>query len=85
MEPIWLKSAKKYYDKSPKTFQSRVDKALAELIRLFPEVGRSPNVKIMQGTDDIYRYRIGDFRILFSVIGKNLYVIEIGSRGDIYK
>lgn len=40
---------------------------------------------MMQGTDDIYRYRVGDFRILFAVIGETLYIVEIGSRGDIYK
>ena len=40
---------------------------------------------MMQRTDDIYRYRIGDFRILFAVIGGILYIVEIGSRGDIYK
>lgn len=79
MEPIWMKKAKKYYDKSPKTFRERVDRALEELIGIFP------NVKMMQGTDDIYRYRVGDFRILFAVIGEDLYIVEIGARGDIYK
>lgn len=85
MKPIWMKKAKKYYDKSPKSFRDRVDKAINELIGIFPEVGKSPNVKIMQGTDDIYRYRIDDFRILFAVVGDCMYIVEIGSRGDIYK
>lgn len=85
MKPIWMKKAKKYYDKSPKSFRGRVDRALEELIGIFPDVGKSPNVKMMQGTDDIYRYRVGDFRILFAVIGETLYIVEIGSRGDIYK
>ena len=55
MKPIWMKKAKKYYDKSPKTFRGRVDRALEELIGIFPDVGKSPNVKMMLGTDDIYR------------------------------
>lgn len=80
-----MKKAKKYYDKSPKNFQARVDRAIQELVELFPEVSKSGNVKMMQGTDDIFRYRVGDFRILFAVIEENLYIIEIGSRGDIYK
>ena len=61
------------------------DRALEELIGIFPDVGKNPNVKMMQGADDIYRYRVGDFRILFAVIGETLYIVEIGSRGDIYK
>lgn len=85
MKPIWMKKAKKYYDKSPKSFQKRVDNAIRELVELFPDVLRSGNVKSMQGANDIFRYRVGDFRILFSVIAENLYILEIGSRGDIYK
>ena len=85
LTPIWMKKAKKYYDKSPGNFQKRVDNAIQELVELFPDVLKSGNVKEMQGTDDIFRYRVGDFRILFSIIGENLYILEIGSRGDIYK
>ena len=37
--------------------------------------------------EDIFRLRIGDYRAVFRIIDNELlvYVIDIGSRGDIYK
>jgi mRNA interferase RelE/StbE len=44
------------------------------------------DVKPLQGyTDGRQRLRIGKYRVIFKISGENLYVIEIGSRGDIYK
>lgn len=32
-----------------------------------------------------YRFRIGDYRVIFDLEGKDLVVLRIGSRQDIYK
>lgn len=32
-----------------------------------------------------YRFRVGDYRIIFDVEGKNLIVLSIGHRKEIYK
>ena len=47
-----------------------------------------PNIKRMKGYEgEIYRLRVGDFRILYEIIKDKLviFVFRIGSRGDVYK
>jgi len=44
------------------------------------------DIKTLQGyTDGRHRLRIGKYRIIFSIIGEDLHIMDIGSRGDIYK
>ena len=45
-----------------------------------------PNIKTMQGFANRYRYRIGDFRVVYEVIDKELivWVLETDWRGNIY-
>ena len=44
------------------------------------------NIKTMQGFSNRYRYRIGDFRVVYEVIDKELivWVLETDWRGNIY-
>ncbi|WP_133512605.1 type II toxin-antitoxin system RelE family toxin [Candidatus Thiosymbion oneisti] len=46
----------------------------------------SPNIKTMKGFSNRYRYRIGDFRVIYEVIDKELvvWIIEADWRGNIY-
>jgi mRNA interferase RelE/StbE len=46
-----------------------------------------PDCKKLEGSDDIYRVRQGDYRILYSVFEKKLVVLvlKIGHRKEIYK
>lgn len=43
--------------------------------------------KQMKGYKDLFRLRVGDFRVIYSVENEKLIirVINIGNRGDIYK
>jgi mRNA interferase RelE/StbE len=45
------------------------------------------DLKPIQGTEDAYRIRVGNFRLLIKTIKKdNVYLVfKIGARGDIYK
>jgi mRNA interferase RelE/StbE len=45
-----------------------------------------PNIKTMQGFSNRYRYRIGDFRVVYEVMDKELivWVLETDWRGNIY-
>ncbi|RUQ29631.1 type II toxin-antitoxin system RelE/ParE family toxin, partial [Peribacillus cavernae] len=45
------------------------------------------HIKSMKGYEELYRLRIGTFRILFNVNHdeKIIYIQAIGNRGDIYK
>jgi len=41
----------------------------------------------LSGYDDVFRIRVGEFRILYSVSGKRLIIIilKIGQRKDVYR
>jgi len=44
------------------------------------------NVKPLKNHDSSHKLRVGDWRILFSYIGKDVILIEkVGPRGDVYK
>lgn len=42
------------------------------------------NVKTLKGREEL-RLRVGDIRIIFEEINKEIHILYIGSRGDIYK
>lgn len=76
---IIKKPAKKFIDKLPKNDKQRVMDAIEKL----PD---GDNIKKLKGHDDIYRLRVGDFRILYTVNDNELIVVVIdaGNRGQIY-
>lgn len=79
------RKANKYLQTLNKKTRTRVFNHL----KLLSDNPRHPelDIKKFQGMNNIYRLRIGDFRILYSIIDKSLLVIvvKIGSRGDVYK
>lgn len=76
---IIKKPAKKFIDKLPKNEKLRIIKAIEKL----PE---GEDIKKLKGHDNIYRLRVGDYRILYSVDNGEFIVIVInaGNRGQIY-
>ena len=74
------KPALKFLAKQPKPQQERLLRAIYKL----PNEG---DIKRMAGTDGLYRLRVGDYRILYTVEDTRLVVcvLQIGNRGDIYK
>jgi len=46
-----------------------------------------PGTRKVRGYDDIYRIRVGTFRILYQIQGRRLLIIilKIGHRRDIYR
>jgi mRNA interferase RelE/StbE len=73
------KKAEKFIRKQDQDTQKRIIKAIIEL----------PNgdIKKLKGIDEIYRLRVGDFRVLFEKNDKELIIIvvDVGNRGQIYK
>ncbi len=74
------KRAKKFIQKQPADQIKRILAALACL----PHQG---DIKPLKGTPDVFRLRVGDYRILYRVEHEILTVIVIdaGNRGQIYK
>jgi mRNA-degrading endonuclease RelE of RelBE toxin-antitoxin system len=58
------------------------DQILRKVLRL--ENGLQGNIKRLQGTDVCFRLRMGDYRVLFDVIGHRILVQKVGNRKDVY-
>ena len=79
----FVRSAAKAYARLDPTLRRRVDQELSRL----SDTPRHPGVIRMQSEDEIYRVRIGDLRLLFSVEDQILLVliVKIGHRGSVYR
>lgn len=80
---IYHKSALKFIAKQEKGIQKRIAEGLKGLLKIPPE----GDIKSMKGYTELYRLRVGTFRILFEINHneKVIYIQAIGNRGDIYK
>ena len=76
---IIKKKAKKFIDKLPMPTKKRI----IEAINLLPY---GSDIKQMKGHDDLFRLRVGDYRIIYTVDNGELivYVIGAGNRGQRY-
>lgn len=76
---IFEKKAAKFF--AGQTLQQQ--KRLAAAISKLPE----GDVKPVKGHENLYRLRVGDYRVIFTIKDNELIIIvlTIGNRGDIYK
>ena len=78
-----VQSAERRLRKLPRQDQKRVSRAMLDLADdPFPRGTRK-----LSGYDDVYRLRVGRYRILYSVSGARLIVLvlKIGHRKNIYR
>lgn len=80
--------ARRYYEQLPAKDKGGIKKALEEL-SIDPLTSRpKANIKKLIGTKGrkhAYRIRAGDYRIVYSIDGKNVYVTLIFHRGKEYQ
>lgn len=79
----FTKSAEKQLADFPKTDIKKIAKKIDKLAsNPFP-----PGSKKLEGKEEVYRIRQGDYRILYSVFEKKLIVLvlKIGNRKEIYR
>ncbi len=74
------KPAIKFLQKQPVAQRERLLLAIQGL----PDVG---DIKSMSGHENLYRLRVGTYRVIYSIEGMLLIirVLTIGNRGDVYK
>ncbi len=79
----FVRTAAKAYSRLDPVLQRRVDRELHRLM----EMPRHSGVIRLQSADELYRVRIGDLRLLFSVEDQILLVliVKIGHRGSVYR
>jgi mRNA interferase RelE/StbE len=56
-------------------------------IRALADNPRPPGAKKLEGVEDLYRIRSGDFRILYQIEDANLIVVivDVDNRRDVYR
>lgn len=76
---IIKKPAKKFIDRLPQNEKRRIVEAIERL----PE---GSDIKRLQGHEGLYRLRVGDYRIIYTIDNGELVicVIAAGNRGQIY-
>ena len=79
----WKSSAKKELKKIDRT---EISKILSEIEKLSQEPYPSNHKKIL-GTEHIYRIRVGNYRVVYSVVNDELIieVIRVRHRKEVYK
>ena len=80
LEIEFSKKASKAYKKLPADYKELVDSVLQKFTDGVPV-----DIKPITGEDNVYRIRVGKYRILCEVIGKTLLIASIRTRGDVYK
>lgn len=45
----------------------------------------SHSVKLIDQELGQYRYRIGDYRVIFDIVGEDIVILRIGHRREIYR
>ena len=74
---FYEKQAEKYLHRQTDDVQIRIENAINKI----PD----GDIKQLKGYTSLYRLRVGDMRVIFRKEADNIYVLLIGSRGDIYK
>lgn len=77
------KSAVKAITKLPKSTSNRLIPAIKKLA----EEPRPAGVKKLQGEDDLWRIRIGDYRVVYSIedVIRIVDIVQVAHRKDIYR
>ena len=81
-EVTLLAAAARDLRKLPVDFRSRIIRALNSL-----KEPRQPGAKKLQGSDDRWRLRVGDYRIIYRIVDeeRKVIVIRIAHRRDVYR
>ena len=79
----WRRSAKKELRKLPQEARRRLLKAIERL----REDARPPGCRKMVGSQSAYRLRVGDYRIVYTILAGELVIeiVRVGSRKDAYR
>ena len=81
----FVKTARKEFEHLPAKIRSKTAEALSLLAQNpYSELLR---VKKLKGADELYRVRLGDYRVVYQIRNERLIilVIKIGHRREVYR
>ncbi len=64
---------------------ANLDASIKERIRQGIRKLPAGDIKRLKGYTALYRLRIGDWRILYSIVGEEILIEDVLPRGDAYK
>lgn len=81
----FVKSAEREFLKLPRKIRDRIVEAL-KLLAISP-YSEILKIKKLKGTDDAYRIRIGEYRLIYQIKQEMLIVlvIKVGHRREVYR
>ncbi|HEY9782010.1 MAG TPA: type II toxin-antitoxin system RelE/ParE family toxin [Leptolyngbyaceae cyanobacterium] len=76
-------AAKRQIKKLTKSIQQLIVERLEELV----DNPRPPGIVKMEGEENLYRVRVGDYRIIYEIQDSVLLivVVKVGHRGNVYR
>ncbi len=80
MTTLIKKAAAKTIRRMDKTDRERMMRAIDEL----SETPDHPEAEQVKGTKNVYRYRVGDRRLLFNRDGEDITILDVVTRGQAY-
>lgn len=80
LEIEFSREAAKQYRKLPKEYKSLVEVALNRLAE-----GLETDLMSIEGERNVFRIRVGKYRLLFVKFARSVLVFKISPRGDVYK
>lgn len=81
MKVQYHKKAIKFINSLPTHDKQRIKSAIQNLV-VNPSIC---DIKPLQGYKDLYRLRVGNYRVIYTKDNTILFIADIGNRGDIYK
>jgi len=78
---LYTKSAVRDIHKLDIVAKKRIKKKLEEFVTDSPFYAK----KLVHSAIGSYRWRVGNYRIVFDIDGKNVVILRIGHRKEIYK
>ena len=76
----WSNPAIKDMRKLDKPVRSRITSKVEEWAKSNPS-----RHKQLEDTDDLYVYRVGDYRVIYELYSDSVFVVQVLGRGDSYK
>lgn len=75
-EVVWKKKAMKQLSKIDNRYQNAIVEKVDTLYN-FPDLAENIDIKKLKGSNNEYRIRIGNYRVLFSIIHDEPVIISI--------
>lgn len=80
MKIHFSKKAFKSYQKLPESYSNLIDNTFTKLI-----TKEKIDIVPIEGSENIYRLRVGRYRIIIEKLGEDILIASINTKGDVYK